>query len=114
MSAYSIEQLQAALVLLAEIAPQPAIPVARVNHEQDTVTFAVTFKWNRPWAMDHCEVGVVARELRETIMLHFAGYEQLAELVAVETYEPREERHIGNLVRNIHLHGEHVYHGRAS
>lgn len=88
---------------------RPNIPTADVRHDQDEVTFAVTFKWERPWAMDHCEVGVLSRQLREAIVKELFGEETMvAELVAVETWEPNEERHIGGTWarRNIPLKGD--------
>jgi len=74
-----------------------------VDHDADTVTFAVTFKWRRPWAMDHCEVGVLGGELRRALVAKFGDWEQLAGIDAVETWEPREERHIGRAVGPIHF-----------
>lgn len=83
---------------------RPPIPLAEVHHDRGTVTFAVTFKWKKPWAMDHCEVGVISGEMRRTLAAHFDGYEQLESLVAVETWEPNEERWIGNQIGATNLH----------
>lgn len=73
--------------------PITAIPV--VDHDAGTVTFAVTFEWRKPWAMDHCEVGVLGGHMWRALVKEFDGWEQLAALLACETWEPREERHIG-------------------
>lgn len=74
-------------------------PITRpieVDHDERTVTFAVTFRWRRPWALDHCEVGSLRGDLTRLLCEHYESWEQLAGLVAVETWEPLEERHIGN------------------
>lgn len=84
---------------------RPYIPAAEVRHADDEVTFAVTFKWARPWAMDHCEVGVISGELRRAILAHFRDYDQLAALAGVETWEPNEERHIGKHGYPVALEG---------
>lgn len=86
---------------------RPNIPTAEVRHNDDEVTFAVTFKWDRPWAMDHCEVAVLGRQIREALIDALSGEDAslVRELVAVETWEPNEERHIGgrSSLRNVPL-----------
>lgn len=76
---------------------RPTFPQVGVDHENNTVTFAVTLQWRKPWAMDHCEVGVIGGEMRRALLKHFNGYPQLDRLIACETWEPNEERWIGNL-----------------
>jgi len=80
----------------------PAMPPIVVDHDAGTVTFAVTFTWARPWALDHCEVGVLRGELWRAIIDHFGddAWDQLAALAAVQTWEPNEERHIGDPMRS--------------
>lgn len=75
------------------------IPLPVANHDANTVTFAVTFQWRKPWAMDHCELyglcGTIKRLLRDGLIAEEYNH-QLAAILAVETWEPREERHIGS------------------
>lgn len=77
------------------------MPAIVVDHDADTVTFAVTFKWRRPWALDHCEVGTLRGDLTQLLHEHYGDpeWDQLAGIVAVQTWEPNEERHIGNPAR---------------
>lgn len=83
---------------------KPTFPTVEVRHDDDEVTFAVTFKWDRPWAMDHCEVIHLGRQVREALEDALTGdVSMVRELVAVETWEPNEEVHVGARVRNINL-----------
>lgn len=74
---------------------KPKLPPAVVDHEAGTVTFAVTFKWNKPWAMDHCEVIALGRGLRMAIEKELGDWEQLHSLAGVQSWEPNEEVHTG-------------------
>lgn len=82
--------------------PIKAKPV--VDHEAGTVTFAVTFRWQKPWAMDHCEVGCLAGNVQRALVAEFKDWEQLFGLIRVETWEPLEERHIGAIQRPVDFH----------
>jgi len=64
---------------------------AIVNREAMTVTFAVTFKIDEPWAMDACDAASLAGVVRRVIQ---SMYYERGNLVSVETWEPREEKHI--------------------
>lgn len=84
---------------------KPPFPPICVDHANDTVTFALSFEWDRPWAMDHCEVGYLGRRIREILVdgLRADPSVMVRALIALETWEPNEERHIGKLYTNIPL-----------
>lgn len=71
---------------------------AQLDHEHDEITVAVTFKWRRPWALDQCEAGVLVGDMRRLLVEHYgdAEWAQLAGLIAVETWDSYEERHVGS------------------
>jgi hypothetical protein len=73
-------------------------PPAVVDHDNDTITIAVTFKWRRPWALDHCEAGVLVGDLYRLVAKHYGDPEwvQLAGIESVLSYEPNEERLCGS------------------
>ena len=71
----------------AETVCAPAI----VDRESMTVTFAVTFKIEEPWAMDACDAASLAGVVRRVIQ---SMYYERGNLISVETWEPREEKHI--------------------
>lgn len=78
---------------------RPKIPAAVVDHDAQTITFAVTFNWRKEGLhLDHCEGGVLAGELRRAIIAHFRGPEwtQLDSLESVLSWEPLEERLLGS------------------
>jgi hypothetical protein len=72
-------------------------PPALVDRDNDRLSITVTFDWRRPWALDHCEAGVIVGEIARVLGAHFADadWNQLAALRSVETWEPCEERHVG-------------------
>lgn len=80
-------------------------PAPVVDHDAQTVTFAVTFEWDRNGLhMDHCEVGVLAGDLHRLLVDHYRSWEQLKAVRPVRTYEPLEERHIGSVQRTVQFH----------
>jgi hypothetical protein len=78
-------------------------PSAVVDHDNDTVTIAVTFNWRRPWALDHCETGVLVGDLHRLLVRHYGDpeWDQLAGLESVLCYEPNEERLCGSSFRPV-------------
>lgn len=80
-------------------------PAPVVDHDAQTVTFVVTFDWDRNGLhMDHCEVGVLAGDLHRLLVDHYRSWEQLKAVRPVRTYEPLEERHIGSVQRTVQFH----------
>lgn len=74
----------------------PITRPAAIDYEARTVTFAVTLAWGESWmALDGCEVAGMAGRIRRAIREELTRTEFVAELVAVETFDPFNESHIG-------------------
>jgi hypothetical protein len=82
-----------------ELTPNPITRRAVVDHDARTVTFAVTLAWGEAWAMSTCEMATVRGHITRTLAAAFADWETVSHVAAVETWEPNEERHIGDPAR---------------
>lgn len=65
-----------------------------LDHDRQTMTIAVTFKWQEPWAMGGCEAAELVGDLFRLLAEHYADdrWEHLAGIESVSTWDPDEER----------------------
>lgn len=73
--------------------PEPVMPM--VNHDDGTVTVAITFEWNRPWAMDRCEVAELLGRMR--VVLQEGLDHEFIRAFEYRCWEPHEESLLGYL-----------------
>lgn len=76
---------------------------ARLDHNDDTITVAVTFKWRRPWALDACEGSVLVGDLYRLLKKHYGDteWDQLAGIESVLTWDQNEEQLCGRSLRPV-------------
>ena len=85
-------------------------PPAVLDHDARTITLAVTFSWQRGWALDKCEAGAlprdVARAIADSARDHgpLAEWVQLGALESIRTWDPDEEIELGRWVPRVRLH----------
>lgn len=75
-------------------ADQP-VPTAEL-HDDGTITFAVTFRWNKEWADSTCEVAHLVGRLRSVILEGFKDADTVEALMSVLCWYPDEEILLGN------------------
>lgn len=75
-------------------ADQP-VPTAEL-HDDGTITFAVTFRWNKEWASETCEIAHLTGRLRDAVLDHFKDADTVQALESVLCWYPAEEILLGN------------------
>ena len=87
-------------------------PPAVVDHDARTITLAVTFSWQRGWALDKCEAAALPRDLARAIRDAarddgpLAEWVQLGAIESICTWDADEEIELGRYLPRIRLHEE--------
>lgn len=74
----------------------PAVAPPTLRPEENTVTLAVTLRWNPTWALDNCEVSDVIGRVRRALADALADIDKVVGVESVLTYDPSEEYLLGN------------------